>query len=317
MKFEGKQIDLEKYSLYDEWRKGIFEYRAKNPINLDSRENDNSFFLKRTIWRADIHIGELLGYIIGDAIGVKVCKAEMYKKELLKPGKYDLGIMSYVSKNQYDRLVPPKSIVKDYIQKQGRNKDDAYLADIDTIINSIYSYMNKCNRPYQEFLDLKQDFINMVVFDIKYLNTDRTLENWFIRKNEKTGEIDLYPMFDNEMILGFDEDVSSKDLTESEIEKLDKNKTSAIVTPTDSIKGKKYSNYEDLMKHLLVKYPKQTKKALELTSKLSLNDLEKILEEIEGISLQRKQRVTKLFEKREDRINTIYREYEKEEKERN
>ena len=46
--------------------------------------------------------------------------------------------------------------------------------------------MYQFKRPYSEFIDFKQDFIDMVVYDIKLLNPDRGLENWFIRQNKST-----------------------------------------------------------------------------------------------------------------------------------
>ena len=61
----------------------------------------------------------------------------------------------------------------------------------------------------------------MSIYDLKYMNPDRRLNNWFIRKNKKTGQLDLYPMFDNEMILGFDNDLNDGKLSEETLEKED------------------------------------------------------------------------------------------------
>lgn len=311
MKYTGKQIDTEKYTLCDEWKKGIYEYIARNPENIHDRDNHNNFFFKRTIWKEDIHIGEFLASIIGKKCGFKICDCELYKAQLSKKDSFDVGILSYVNKSVDDILVNPNSIIREFFKLQGLDGEEAYRADIDKIMNAMFAYITKNERPYQEFLNFKQDFIDMVVFDMKYLNPDRVQTNWMMRKNKQSGEIDLYPMFDNEMILGFDEDIPKKDFLDKEIELINKSKFSSITTPKDFQNGNRFSDYRDFMKYLLNKYPIQTQKAIEKTKKFSSEELKYVLEEIDGITELRKLQVIKLFEKREEKINEICNQYEK------
>ena len=311
MPYTSKMIDLKKYTLLDEMRKGIFEYIAKSPINENDRNNDNNFFLKRTIWREDIHIGEFLAGIIGNKCGFKICKTELYKQPLSKSGLYDVGILSYVSKADGDRLVCSNIIIQNYLKSQGIKTNTKYKIDVDTILNSFFYIVSKAQRPYQEFLNLKQDFIDMLVFDIKFMNPDRTLENWFIRKNMKTGEIDLYPMFDNEMILGFNEDVPKKEFSEEEIEFKNIKIGSAILIPTDYKEDKEETQYDEMLKYLLKRFPEQTRQALKKTEKISYNDLLDILDKIEDIDELRKKQVAKLYKKRDEKVKEICKEYEK------
>lgn len=218
-----------------------------------------------------------------------------------------------------DQLLLPINIIKEYLKNKNLELNiNSYGTDIDTIINSIFFYMNSKQRPYQEFLDFKQDFINMMVFDLELLNTDRNLGNWFIRENKSTGEIDLYPMFDNEMILGFNSEIetNSGELIEKNVEEANFKRKSSIVTPTETRKGIREASYEDVIKYLLKKYNFQTQQALKQSTQFSYEQLEKILEEIGELKSSRKKRVLELFTIRTKSINKIYEEFNKDEKEK-
>ena len=306
MKYIGKTIDLKKYTLYDEIRKGLYEYRARNPELLNDRKNHNRFYFKRTIWTEDTHISEFLGFLLGKKNGIKVCECELYKAPLLLNNKFDYGVISYEKTCQDDILISPGLIIKDFLEKQNSDKEIYNGTDIDTIMDSIFGYMNRNGRPYQEFLDFKQDFINMAIYDLKYMNLDRRLNNWFIRKNKKTGQLDLYPMFDNEMILGFDNDLNDGKLSEETLEKEDLKRKSAILLPKDFVEQKSTSDYREFMEYLLKKYPVQTTKALEQVSNVTAEDLEEILNSIEDVREERTKSAVQLFNKREEELNKIY-----------
>ena len=129
--------------------------------------------------------------------------------------------------------------------------------------------MYQFKRPYSEFIDFKQDFIDMVVYDIKLLNPDRGLENWFIRQNKSTKAIDLYPMFDNEMILGFDRQITEFEFSSDQLKYEISKTTSAILTPEAHFKHKRNADYNELFKYLLKKYPIQTQNSLRKFSNCS------------------------------------------------
>lgn len=233
--------------------------------------------------------------------------------------RFASGVISYVSKSEDDELLLPINIIKDYVKAQNLNLEIMdYGTDIDTIINAIFFYMNNQKRPYQEFLNFKQDFINMMIYDLKLLNPDRNLGNWFIRRNRKTGEIDLYPMFDNEMILGFDRDIEDEngEVLENNLEESNNKRRSAIVTPVETRKEIKSADYKDMINYLLKKYNFQTRNALYQANKFSSENLEEMLDNIEGLKNARKERVLQLFNIRENGINKIYDEFNKNEKEK-
>lgn len=258
-----------------------------------------------------MHIGELLGSIIARKIGFKVCEVELYKAPLSKPGKYDIGAISYVKKSKNDSIYWSKSIINGYIKKQGIKNQRDWVHDIDTILNSMFGYfITEKHRPYQEYLDFKQDFINMIIYDLKFMNPDRDETNWMLRENNETGEIDIYPLFDNSEILAFGKNLNkNQTFSESEIEKIDEEYVVATITPEDNKKGEQDSHYKDMLEHLLKKYPIQTTKSLEKVNKFTINDLQEFLDEVEEMTPERKELTTKLFIKRDTEINNIHKKY--------
>ena len=108
MKYTYNIIDLDKYEQYDELRKGIFEYRAKNHENTLSRENHNIFFAKRALWSEDLHLGEFLSGLIGKKQGFKICENSLYRDSF---NHNDYGVISYVELSQDDIIITPKRII--------------------------------------------------------------------------------------------------------------------------------------------------------------------------------------------------------------
>lgn len=315
MKYSGKPINLDKYYLesQDSTRNYVFEYKAKNPENCNLRDNHNNFFFKRNIFSKDLHIGDFLASIIGEKVGFKVCDATLYKT-LLPNGKFDIGILSYVSLSEDDFLILPETIIKEYLKS--KNEKFSSLLDVETIFQSMLYSVTKNNRPYEEFLDFKQDFINMVIYDSKFMIFDRSIDNWYFRKNKNSGAIDLYPMFDNEMILGFDQDLEDLEpnlITKEFVEEIDRQKTIEVLTPIDVMNGNRHADYHDIIKYLLRKYPKETTTAIAHVKEFTIQDLEKELDRIEDLSQLRKELTMKLFLKREMEIYKIYDEYNKDE----
>lgn len=199
--------------------------------------------------------------------------------------------------------------MEQYLKEKNLNRKHSWVYDVDTVMDAMFFELSKRNRPYQEFLDFKQDFINMLIFDLKFMNADRSQENWHIRKNKKTGQYDLYPMFDNAAILGFEDEKDSENISEEALEKIDTEHVCSIVTIKEIEAEEEKAEYKQVLKHLLKKYPVQTESALKATSAVTKEYLEEVLEEIEEITPKRKNFTIKLFEKRDKEINRIYKEY--------
>ncbi len=316
MKYVGEPIDKTKYEEIDKFHLGVFEYKAFKPQNEEKRKNHNTFFLKRTIYVDNVHFGELISYIVAQKVGFKSCEVKLYKSPLLQPGKFDIGVLSFVEKSKYDELLNINSIIHQKQQEDPNYKTNKLSSNcIDKILELMFWYITvKNKRPYDEYLAFKQDFINMTIFDIKFMNPDRVNVNWYIRRNIQSGEIDLYPMFDNEIILNLGENDAENKISIDSLLKNDIETKSSIISEEDLKNNKEQSDYTKLLSHLLRKYPQNTKAALNCISQFSLADLKKLLDEMDGMTIERKIVTLKTFQIRDEAINKIYRGFLKKEK---
>lgn len=327
MKYKGRSLDSKEYFLADIYNesRGIYEYRRKEPKNESSRKNHNGLFLKTNKWSDTLHIGELVGCLIAQKIGFKACDVELFRKHRVR-NLYDIGAMSYIELSKDDSTIAAENYIRKYKKLNNIPYPASRTVDIDTIFGAIFGLMQTEHRPYQEYLNFKQDFINMIIFDIKLLNADRILENWLIRKNRTTGEIDLYPMFDNSAILGFEREVPPKiEGREEEYEKAieaysEEERPISITSPKKRNKENEAENYREVLRYLLQKYPTETKKALIQAEQFTVKDLEEILDEIDPgnssgetpieIEPQRKQFAIDAYLIREKGIKEVIQEFQ-------
>lgn len=318
MKYEGKPIDIAKYKQVDIYSssKGIYEYFARIPQNEEKRNNHNNFFLKLSKWSKDQHIGEKLAEIFAKEIGFNVCDVDLYKATRPHTEYLDYGAISYVDKSKYDQISLPQTMIEEYREYVGEHPEAKWVYNAEAVINAAFKKFTDAKRPYSEFIKFKQDFINMLVFDIKFTNADRGGDNWMIIENSITGEIELYPMFDNAASLGFEEDNVPNESDEAKyqeiIDEYDKSRKCSIITPESEKECEVEEEYDSLLRFLLKKYPTQTKNALEAVFKIDRKFVEETLEEIEGVSEQRKKFTLAVFSKRDERVREIWQEYNKE-----
>lgn len=318
MKYEGKPIDTVKYKQVDIYSssKGIYEYYAITPQNEEIRKNHNNFFLKLSKWSREQHIGEKLAEIFAKRCGFNACDVDLYKSERPYTEYWDYGAISYVEKSKYDQIRLPQIMIEDYRESVGEHPEAQWVYNVETIINAAFKRFTDAKRPYSEFLKFKQDFINMLVFDIKFTNADRGRDNWMLIENSLTGEIELYPMFDNAASLGFEEDkvpVEKDKLKYQEIiDKYDRSRKCSIITPSSEKECEVEEEYDSLLKYLLKEYPKQTQKALEAVFKVDRKFLEETLNQFERMSEDRKKFTLAVFAKRDEAVKEIYQEYNRE-----
>lgn len=146
---------------------------------------------------------------------------------------------------------------------------------------------------------IKRDFWDMFVVDSLIGNTDRHNGNWGFLLNKKTGEVRfspiydcgscLNPMYDDEMI---------KQLNEIELKNLVINCYSCIKE-----NGKKI-NYMTYMKQMKNKECNEAIKRIFL--RIKIEEIEKFIEEIEGMSNKRKEFYKELVKQRYQIIKEIY-----------
>ena len=94
---EIKKVDEKEYEKdrFSEPKDEVFEYTRRNPINEEIRNNHNTLFLKRSLFSDDIHVREMLGYLLAKKCGIPVCETELAIYPTGVEGKFENAVISY------------------------------------------------------------------------------------------------------------------------------------------------------------------------------------------------------------------------------
>ena len=130
---------------------------------------------------------------------------------------------------------------------------------------------------------LRKRMIEMIVYDCLYGNYDRHDENWSMHL-QASGDIDLYPLYDNEKVLGLYENQNfiQDTLRDEEVEKKAEEKFfSRMHVPGED---KKNSTYKEMLEYLMNTYPQETREMLQKQlSRHTAESIRKRLEECDGL----------------------------------
>ena len=165
------------------------------------------------------------------------------------------------------------------------------LPRIDDVIKALRLFLYQNHRPESEQQHIKQQYIDMVLLDCRLGNHDRVLENWMVYEDGKTHEIQIYPMFDNESVLGFDRPTIGA--TPEGIIEYCENLRMSHIAPSDETR--ECSKMEDIIIYLWIHHPEETQVALRKINLFSLEDLSKILGEFPDLLEERKKLVKQIF----------------------
>lgn len=179
--------------------------------------------------------GEYIASLLCKKIGFQACDVEMLKRNIELPYSKSRrtvevpGVISYIDLDvsKGEQLIQAISLLAwyksehndEYIKIMNQSKEDSEKLEycfsinnssnnnnIELIIPAFEAYLReKGNASEEQIAKMRQDLINMVVFDCRFGNPDRNDENYGL-KVSKYG-VSLYPLFDNERILGFAEAV--------------------------------------------------------------------------------------------------------------
>ena len=307
--------DISGYKLEDVYSESdrIYQYTNSSLRDPENRKNRASFYLKISKWSPDSHFGEYIGFKIAQMIGFKCCDVELYKSPPQGVNKMiEYGALSFVELSENDTIITPKALIDTYRKSIGDTSKKSWIHSVDTIFNAFFKRMQDDRRPYSDFQEFKQDFINMMIYDIKFTNADRGSDNWLLRTNNLDNKIDLYPMFDNAAILGFVVDCPNTDSAEEYDEKVkeyDSNHPVTIVTPYSETVGKDIEDYRDMLKYLLQHYTKETISALNAVLSFTVEDLQAELDKLEDIDIKRKKFAIDVFKQRDREVREVYREW--------
>ena len=118
----------------------------------------------------------------------------------------------------------------------------------------------------------------MIVYDCLYGNNDRHNDNWSMIQKHNNGRVDieLYPLYDNERVLGLYENqytIESILKSKNPSEEYEKILFSRMRVPGEK---NKFSDYKDVLDYLIHRYPEEVTNILE--RHLSKNTPEKVNE---------------------------------------
>ena len=282
------------------------------------------------------HYGEYIAYIALKQLGKKACKVDLGEITIIHPYSHEKmkvpGILSHFHLSQEDSFLPisfiingNKNILKSIDKRNGSNANyepffekgktnsDHNYTNIEVILKSLELYFTENNQAYK-IPEVRKKFFDMCIFDLKFANRDRHDENFGVKVNQRTGEIDFYHLFDNEQILGMQEeqkDVALLLKNESEYQKFKRNYlTSCIGVPRQTQKIDPTS----LLKYMLEHYYEETMDSIRDIGRYQLSDLEKVMELCPGLSTEHKSFARKIFIERDREMKETVATYEKNEK---
>lgn len=271
------------------------------------------------------HYGEYLAYIILKQLGKKACKVDLGTMIMKHPyTQKDIlveGCLSHFQLTPQEIFKPISVSVVDFknahpkkyreLTERGRTNSERNYTNVEIILETINDLLEKSGQK-EKIPEIRKKFFDMCMFDIKFANRDRHDENFGLRINQDTDEIDFYHLFDNEQILGFQEDKANiqKYLSNSkEYQKFkDRELTSCIGIPFKTQKIK----HTELLTYLLENYYDETMDSLKDIGRYKLENLEELMNICPGLSDEHKELAKKIFIEREKEINETVQKFEKE-----
>lgn len=268
------------------------------------------------------HYAEYIAYLILKQLGKKVCKVDL--GEIQIKNKYSKkvinveGVLSYYEFTLEESFKPLMSIVESYKKEypkkykemiiQGTTNSEKNYVNIEIILRTLEEYYRK-NGQSDKIPQMRKEFFDMCMFDLLFANRDRSDDNFGVKVNQSTNEINFYPLFDNEQILGMQEeksDIVRYLSSEKEYQKYKKqNLTSFIGIPEKTQRTEPTT----LLQYLLEHYYEETMDSLSDISRYKFENLEEILEICSGLSQEHKTFAKKIFLERQEEISDTLKDF--------
>ena len=223
------------------------------------------------------HYGEVVGYLLALGSRTPACKVELarlscYYENIHKernngtPEVKD-GCISYSHLEKAEILHHGKLVIDEYVRehpdveleyrKNYENNIDICIAAIEEETRRFYQKSEiKRSKEYIEnkVLENRKAAINMIIYDCLYGNNDRHDENWALVKDLDGRDISLYPLYDNERVLGLYENIRTIEasLENNSVE----NDSEKLLFSRMTVPGENgiSSSYKDVLAHLLSTY---------------------------------------------------------------
>lgn len=276
------------------------------------------------------HYAEYIAYLILMQLGKIACKVDLGEIDI--KNKYSNRIVSVEGVLSYYELAPEenfktlKEIVESYKREhprkyremttRGKTDSEKNYVNIEIILKTLEEFYTQ-NGQGHKIPQMRKQFFDMCMFDLMFANRDRHDENFGVKVNQLTNEIDFYPLFDNEQILGMQEnkeDIIKYLSSEKAYEKFKKeNLTSYIGIPGQIQK----TTPSAFLTYLLENYYDETMDSLNDIGRYTYQNLEEVLEVCPGLSEEHKAFAKKIFLERQQEINNAVRDFEQRKKEEN
>ncbi len=242
--------------------------------------------------------GELIAYELAKKTDIPVCEVELAVKREQIPHKKDpvdlRGAVSYVDLAQGETLVLSMEIVEyfrinhsdEYKEILAANKSvkesdldlhsEKFNNNVEIVIPAFLAYVkDKFPKATKKDLEtLKQNLIDMVVFDCRFANSDRNDENFGLRISKDGSK--FYPIFDNEQILGFHE--STEYIEANSGASLQDHIDREIVSRMGVTSKPINLGYTAMMTYLFTTYPEETYKAYQKVMRVKDKELVELME---------------------------------------
>ena len=182
--------------------------------------------------------------------------------------------------------------------------------NVEVILETLEYYCTKKNQA-DKIPEIRKAFFDMCIFDIKFANRDRHDENFGLKVDSLTGEISFYPLFDNEQILGMQEDETNIEKYLHNPKEYTKFKTKELTSYIGIPKKIQKTKPTELLEYLLENYYDETTASLEEFDKYQLEDLEELLEVCPNLSKSHKELAKKIYIERVQEIEKTVDEFNK------
>lgn len=254
------------------------------------------------------HYGEYIAYIILKQLGKKACKVDIGELQARNPhsGKIFMseGILSHYQLSPEENFQPISITIQNFksahpkkyreLTERGNTNSDRNYTNVEIVLDAL-EYTLKNNGQEEKIPETRKNFFDMCAFDLIFANRDRHDDNFGLKINQKTNEISFYHLFDNEQILGFQEnreDVKKYLSNPKEFEKFQERElTSCIGIPK---RIQKIAPTE-LLFYLLENYNEEITDSMEDIGRYKLSDLNELMDKCEGLSEEHKEFARKIF----------------------
>jgi len=261
-------------------------------------------FGDRKVFAAN-HYGEFMGYLLAQAIDVDACEVELVHLSKFYENYFKFknngtpiprdGAISYKEGPRDETIIPGNVLISKYnkvneMELLHNNRNiDSLNDEIPTIMHTVkaatidfYTKRGCSPEVIKEKVDRNiADIVRMICYDCSFGNNDRHDENWSMVVSGE--EMKIYPLYDNERVLGLCENINIVRYILSNPSVLEAYNMYGLHSRM-SLPGGKRATYQEVLVYMLENYPEVTKKTLDkVTTRVKPSIVKNKLQQLEGL----------------------------------